>query len=156
MNKYFYKLFILLATIIMSMLLVSCAGMYSEPSANTVPPPATIQGTSKRDSLVNWQTLAIKAIDSKEIVGMSMFPTSKWRVTPESHLITVQAMYNRALFSSGPYETYIDIRANFLPGQHYWLNSHISGSTVQVWIEDAKGRQISRAVSNSVHSYELR
>ncbi|MBA2710400.1 MAG: hypothetical protein H0U57_07410 [Tatlockia sp.] len=129
-------------------LLTGCATVYKPPKATE--PTSIIRVKDERSGLATWITLKVEAIDNKS-AGLQLMP-GKLRIYPGIHTLTVNTQFNRGFFSSGPFEAFTDINADFKAGETYIIEAAIEGSKVLVWISNGAGKKISPVIANNYRS----
>lgn len=138
------KKFFAICLFISFFILSSCATLYHPPKSNEA--AATIRVKNTRQGLATWMHLTVQSIDNRA-AGPQLFPSST-RIYPGPHILTVSAEFNRGFFSSGPYEAFVDLKADFKPNQNYLIQANSQGAKILVWLTDSSGRKIAMSTSN--------
>ncbi|MBA2656100.1 MAG: hypothetical protein H0U70_03850 [Tatlockia sp.] len=132
-----FNLIILL--ILFSVFLSSCATVYHPPKASE--PTSLVRVKNERSGLATWISLQVEEIDNRS-AGLQLMP-GNLRIYPGIHTLTIKSMFNKGFFSSGPFEAFSDIKADFKANEAYIVQAKVDGAQLLVWISDKTGRRIS-------------
>jgi hypothetical protein len=128
--------------------LVGCATIYQPPKATE--PTAVIAVNNERGGFATWTQSQVEAIDNKS-AGLQLM-SGKLRIYPGVHTLTIKSQFNRGFFSSGPYEAFTDIRANFQAGETYIVQATVQGSKLLVWINNSAEKQVTPVSATNYRS----
>ncbi|CDZ77792.1 hypothetical protein BN59_02082 [Legionella massiliensis] len=128
-----------IALVILLSVVSGCATMYEAPKANE--PMSIVRVKNERTGLATWMHSQVDAIDNKT-AGLKLF-SGNVRIHPGVHTLTVLTEFNKGFLSSGPYQAFSDVQANFKAGETYTIQASTSGAQVLVWITDSAGRKVS-------------
>jgi hypothetical protein len=128
--------------------LMGCAtNNYVQPNKST-PGISTISGYVKRDGLFKSSSAMIEAIDDKP-VGLLWSESSKIRITPGKHQLTIHALDNRGAYKRS-YYTDLVLPIMVKPGMHYTIKMGVKGVKAYVWAQDVQGKKVGSVVSEKL------
>ncbi len=87
---------------------------------------------------------------NQSVAGLIKTGYETYRVTPGQHTITTECVFGSGVLSGqDPRHGYVDLTFTAKAGEHYLIQSKVTGARVQAWVTQANGRAVSSVESTS-------
>lgn len=144
---------VLLLAALTLIFLTGCAGvesrMYPEATSQDA---AIIRGSWNREALTIWQGYLVMQVDGKAMsYGFMTDKTAEQkRIEAGQRNLLVKAFFNRG---DGPQNSYLPIRADLQPSVAYIVQGCVSGTGVEIWLEEQETKKRASEIASTSQSH---